>query len=199
MPFPQLKLDCLFQCLAPSGTCLAGWIALADCPECSLPLSSPTLPMAYVLNWVTGGWEKQEGEITEGQSRCCPFPPYRLEPFVTCFSFTTLSLSPEQEKNNRSSYRQSYTLSYTSGFFSPLFANTTEKAFVCPRQGDNFVLGSNITCITHSLSVLDVLESVWPFCIFRKGHTCGDSHAGKFVLYTGAFCTVRASAPQCLI
>lgn len=76
-------------------------------------------------------------------------------------------------------------LSYSYALFSPLFANITKKAFICPGQGDISVFCNDITGISHLLSVLCVLESVWPFCIFRKGHPWSDFRAERsFVLYT---------------
>lgn len=76
-------------------------------------------------------------------------------------------------------------LSYPYALFSPLLANITKKAFICPGQGDISVLCDDITGISHLLLVLCVLESVWPFCIFRKGHPWSDFQAERsFVLYT---------------
>lgn len=76
-------------------------------------------------------------------------------------------------------------LPYPYALFSPLFANITKKAFICSGQGDISLFCDDITGISHLLLVLCVLESAWPFCIFRNGHPWSDFQAERsFVLYT---------------
>lgn len=81
--YPQLKLDCLFQYLALLGTCLAEGICTGRLPWMLLESSSPTLPMAFLLNSVLVGWKKARREKNYSEARSVPpFCPIRIEPFA---------------------------------------------------------------------------------------------------------------------
>lgn len=90
--------------VAPLGTCLSEWVALADHPEQHLQFSS--------LAITHGSWdgEWQEGKKYLMMKSALSF--FSSEDRTFCcllFFYSPVGFSPEQEKNNCSSYRQSYT------------------------------------------------------------------------------------------
>lgn len=72
--YPQLKLDCLFQYLALSGTCLGEGICTGRLPQ----LRQVFQPSPCLIYWIQYLWdgEKQEGKKnTYRQGQCHPFAP----------------------------------------------------------------------------------------------------------------------------